>query len=127
MQAWQRDAPVRLLHKDTGAFLSTHAVKYQRCVTYSVAGGFAVAGLKQPWMLVVCAVWHIEQGTRVLLASPCTISGVNQLPLSAGLCRPIPGHTEVMAMKTKVGGKVDVLRSALRRSKSEVPYGSCIC
>ncbi|KAI7838401.1 hypothetical protein COHA_007805 [Chlorella ohadii] len=44
MQAWQRDAPVRLLHKDTGAFLSTHAVKYQR---------------------------------------------------------PIPGHTEVMAMKTK--------------------------
>lgn len=42
------------------------------------------------------------------LASPCAISGVNQLPLSAGLCRPIPGHTEVMAMKTKVGGKVDV-------------------
>lgn len=30
--AWQRDMPVRLLHKDTGAFLSTHAVKYQRCV-----------------------------------------------------------------------------------------------
>lgn len=28
---WQRDMPVRLLHKDTGAFLSTHAVKYQRC------------------------------------------------------------------------------------------------
>lgn len=37
MQAWQRDAPVRLLHKDTGAFLSTHAVKYQRCVACSVA------------------------------------------------------------------------------------------
>ncbi|EFN51833.1 hypothetical protein CHLNCDRAFT_32836 [Chlorella variabilis] len=27
---WQRDAAVRFVHKDTGAFLSNHGVKYQR-------------------------------------------------------------------------------------------------
>lgn len=41
MAAWRRDAPVRLLHKDTGAFLSTRACCFRELLILFARCGWA--------------------------------------------------------------------------------------
>lgn len=105
MAHWRRDAPVRLVHKDTGSYLSTHAIKYQRCAgavqqcNRMPAGSSAVA-------TVPPGRGAHARGCRVLLRLTW-----DRLLRAR---RPIPGHTEVMAMKTKVNRGGVAVRVGLR-------------
>ena len=57
--AWQRDAPVRLRHRDTGAFLANHNVKYQR----PIPGHTEVIALREAGPK---AVWIATEGVYIV-------------------------------------------------------------
>lgn len=52
---WQRDAGVRLRHKDTGAYLASHDVKYQR----PIPGHTEVHGIKSKG---AATLWRATEG-----------------------------------------------------------------
>ncbi|PRW20677.1 stromal cell-derived factor 2 [Chlorella sorokiniana] len=60
--SWERDMPVRLLHKDTGAFLSTHAVKYQRPIPgHTEVMGMKAKGVHTLWQATEGVYWAVRK------------------------------------------------------------------
>lgn len=81
--AWQRDAPVRLVHKDTGAFLSNHRVAYQRPIpgTCGLANN-GLAALRQR----SGGAQHLRR--RDWLHSPCSLLQPLPYPPSSRVAHP---------------------------------------